>query len=87
MLYNGECCQTFRGISSNIPGNVAKPSGECYQAVHECRRPKCPQVLRGVLPNIPGNAAKHFGERPQAFWRISVLLKEMGAQGQSNYYY
>ena len=28
MLYSGECRQTFRGVSSNIPGNVAKDSGE-----------------------------------------------------------
>ena len=31
MLYSGECCQTFQGMSSNIPGNVAKHSGEYYQ--------------------------------------------------------
>ena len=24
-----QCCQTFRGISPNIPGNAAKHSGEC----------------------------------------------------------
>ena len=29
MLYSGECRQTFRGMSSNIPGNIAKHSGEC----------------------------------------------------------
>ena len=30
MLYSGEC-QIFRGISPNIPGNIAKYSGECRQ--------------------------------------------------------
>ena len=39
MLYSGECRQTFRGMSSNIPGNVAKHSGEC------------PQTFRGMSPN------------------------------------
>ena len=29
MLYSGECRQTFRGMSPNIPGNVLKRSGEC----------------------------------------------------------
>ena len=28
MLYSGECRQTFRGMSSNILGNVPKHSGE-----------------------------------------------------------
>ena len=30
MLYSGECRQTFVGMSPNIPGNVAKHSGECH---------------------------------------------------------
>ena len=29
MLYFKEFCATFRGMSPNIPGNVAKHSGEC----------------------------------------------------------
>ena len=40
MLYFGECRQTFRGISSNILGNVVKHSGECRQ------------IFRGMSPNI-----------------------------------
>ena len=56
MLYSGECRQTFRGMSSNIPGNVLKLAGEC------------PQTFRGMLPNISGNVAKHSGEFPQTFW-------------------
>ena len=55
MLYSGECRQTFRWMSSNILGNVAKHSGECRQ------------TFRGMLPNIPGNAAKHSGECCQTF--------------------
>ena len=31
MLRFGECCQTFRGVSSKIPGNVAKHCVECLQ--------------------------------------------------------
>ena len=33
MLYSGECSQTFRGMTSNIPGNVAKHSGECPRKI------------------------------------------------------
>ena len=58
MLYSGECCQTFRGMSSNIPGNVLKHSEEC------------PQTFRGTSPNIPGNAVKHFREYSQTIQRI-----------------
>ena len=85
--HSGEYPQIFRGMLLNIPWNVPKPSGECWQTVQKCRRPECPQVFMGVLSNIPRNAAKHFGDCPQAFWRMSVLLTEMGAQAQSNYYY
>ena len=60
--HSGECPQTFRGMSSNIPGmssnilgNVAKYSGEC------------PQTFRGMSQNIPGNVFKHSGECPQTF--------------------
>ena len=50
MLYSGECPETFRGMSPNIPGNVLKHSGEC------------PQTFRGMSPNILGNVVKIFGE-------------------------
>ena len=53
MLYSGECRQTFRGMSPNIRGNIAKYSGEC------------PQTFRGMLPNISGNVLKHSGEYHQ----------------------
>ena len=66
MLYSGECRQIFRGMfsnipgmSSNIPGNVAKHSGECHQ------------IFRGMSPNIPGNVAKYSGECHQKFWGTS----------------
>ena len=55
MLYPGECRQIFRGMSSNIPGNVLKHSGECLQR------------FRGISSNIPGNVSKHFGECRQTF--------------------
>ena len=48
MLHSGECRQTFRGMSSNISGNVAKHSGECRQ------------IFRGISSNIPGNVANFW---------------------------
>ena len=48
MLYSGECPQTFRGMSPNIPGNVTKHSGECRQ------------IFPGMSSNIPGNVTKHL---------------------------
>ena len=48
MLYSGECRQTFRGMSSNIPGNVPKHSGECRQ------------IFRGTAQNIPGIILQTF---------------------------
>ena len=45
----------FRGISPNIPGNIAKHSGECSQ------------TFWGMSPNIPGNIAEHSGECPIYF--------------------
>ena len=50
MLYSGECHQTFRGMSPNIPGNVVKHTGECHQ------------TFREMSSNIPWNAAKHYRE-------------------------
>ena len=50
MLYSGECCQTFRGMSPNIPENVAKHTGKCHQ------------IFRGMSPNIPGDVAKYSVE-------------------------
>ena len=63
MLYSKECRQTIRGmslktpgnVSSNIPGNIGKHSGEC------------PQLFRGMSSNIPGNVAEHSGECPVNF--------------------
>ena len=46
MLYSRECHQTFRGMSPNIPENVAKHSGECRKK------------FRGMSSNIPGNVLK-----------------------------
>ena len=55
MLYSGECPQTFRGMSPNIPGNVLKHSGE-YR-----------QTFRGMSSKIPGNVANDSGECPIYF--------------------
>ena len=62
MLYPGECCYTFRGMSSNIKGNIAKHYGECRQ------------IFRGISSNIPGNVAKHSGECDQTFWGMSSRI-------------
>ena len=55
MLYSGQCHETFRGMSLNILGNVAKHSRE-YR-----------QTFWGMLLNILGNATKHSGECRQTF--------------------
>ena len=65
MLYSRECRQTFRGTTSNIPGNVAKHSRECPETFREL-----PQTFRRMLPNIPGNVLKHSGECRQIFRRM-----------------
>ena len=65
-LYSGECRQTFRGMSPNIPGNVGKHSGECRQTF----RAMSPNI-RGMSPNILGNVAKYSGEFRQKFQGMS----------------
>ena len=59
MLYSGECPQTFRRMSRNIPRDVLKHSGECRQ------------IFRGMSSNIPGNVTKHSGESTQTFRGMS----------------
>ena len=84
MLYSGECRQTFRGMSSNIPGNVIKHSGECRQTfrgmysnipgnVFQHSR-EYRQKFLGMLLNIPGNFAKHSGEYLPTFRGISSKI-------------
>ena len=46
----GECCQTFRGMSSSMCGNVAKYSG------------KCDQSFWRVPSDIPGNVCVTQGD-------------------------
>ena len=94
----GECRQTFLGMSSqtfrgtllDIPGNVAKYSGEYSQTsnIYENitkHSAECPKIFRGMLPNIPGNTAKHSREYPQTFRGMSVLIKAMRRQSQSKH--
>ena len=64
MLYSGECPQTFRGMSPNIPGNIAKHSGE-YR-----------QIFRGMSPNILGNVTQYSGDRRKKFWGMSPNIPE-----------
>ena len=70
MLYSGECGQTFRGMLQNIPGNVAKHSGECPQIFRECG-----QTFRGMSSNIPGNVAKYSGECRKTFRGMSPNIQ------------
>ena len=77
MLYSGEYRQTFRGMSSNIPGNVAKYSGECWQIFRGMSSNipgnvakysmECRQTFRGMSPNIPWDVTKNYGEYHQRF--------------------
>ena len=62
MLYSGECCQTFRGMLLNIPGNVLKHSGECCQ------------TFLGMSSNIPGNDGKYSGACHKTFQGISPVI-------------
>ena len=57
MLYSAECRQIFRGMSSNIPGNVAKHSWECLKDSGECR-----QIFREMALNIPESVLRHSEE-------------------------
>ena len=57
----------FRGMSPNVPGNVAKHSGECHK------------TFRGMSPNIPGNVIKNSGERRQTF---QGMLPIFGVKGR-----
>ena len=75
---SGECRQIFRGMSSNVPGNVFKYFVDVFKYSG-----KCPQTFRGMSKNIPGNVAKYFKEFRQTLRGMSVLLKEMRMQGQS----
>ena len=60
--HSGVCCQTFRGMSSNIPGNVAKHPGVCCQ------------TFRGMSPKISRNVLKHSGECCQTFRGTSSIF-------------
>ena len=81
MFYSGECRQTFRVMSSNIPGNVAKHSREYCQTFRVMssnilgnvakHSGECRQVFRGISPNIPGNDAKYSGECRKIFRGMS----------------
>ena len=84
MLYSGECHQTFRGMSSDIPGNVIKHSGECHKKFRGMSpnipenfakySGECRQTFRGMSSNIPGNVIKKSGECPQTFRGILPIF-------------
>ena len=81
MLYSGECRQTFWGVSSNIPVNVAKHSVECRQIFRGIswkvsgnvlkHSGECSETFRGMFWNIPENVSKHSGKCSQTFRRMS----------------
>ena len=68
--HSREYPQRFRGVSSNLSGNVGKYSGECCQTF----RGMSPK-FRGKSPNVPGNIFKHSGECPQTFLGMSSNFK------------
>ena len=53
-LNSEECRQSFRGMSSNIPGRLLNISSNVANHSGECR-----QTLRRISPNILGNVTKH----------------------------
>ena len=71
----------FRGMSANIPGNVAKYSGNVAKHSREYR-----QTFRGMSSNIPGNVLKHFGECRQTFWRMSPSISVNIAKHSGEYH-
>ena len=70
-------------MSPNIPGNVARNSGECPQTfwgmllniLGNVLKHSAEGTFQGISPDIPGNVAKHFRECPQTFRGMSVSLK------------
>ena len=60
--HSRECPQTFRGMSSNIPGMSEKIPRNVAKNFEEC-----PQTFQGMSPNIPGNVVKHFRESGKTF--------------------
>ena len=82
----GGCPQTSRGMSSNIPGIVAKHSVECPQTFQGMlpnilenvakHSGECCQTFRGMSPNILGNIAKHSVECPQTYRGMSSNIPE-----------
>ena len=59
----------FRGMSSNIPGNIAKHSQKCPPAFWEMFSNIMGNVAKhwGIFWNIPGNVLKHSRECSQTF--------------------
>ena len=78
MLYSGECRQIFRGMFSNIPGNVLNIPGNVTK-----RSGECPQIFRGMSQNIPGNVAKLLSLISECFTVHCVLI----SSNQSEYLY
>ena len=66
MLYSGECRQTFRGTSPNVPGNVLKHSGEC------------PQTIQIILENNLWHVVKHPVESMKAFGWMYIIALDTG---------
>ena len=65
----GECPQTFRGMSPNIPGNVAKHSGNALKYSGEFH-----QTFRGMSQNIRENVAKLLSLISECFTVHYVLI-------------
>ena len=62
---------SFRGMSSNILGKVAKHSGNVAKYSRECRK-----TFWEMSPNFLGNVVKHSKGCRKTFWGMSSYIAE-----------
>ena len=75
----GECRQTFRGMSPNIPGNVYQTFREMSSIIPgnvAKHSGECREIFRGMSSNILGNIIKHSGECHQTFRIMSLNIPQ-----------
>ena len=72
MLYSGECRQIFRGMSSDISGNVAKHF-RGYVLKHSGEF--C-QTFRGILPVFVVKEDNYWAESHKESCQTSALLRK-----------
>ena len=75
----GECRQTFRGMSPNIPGNVYQTFREMSSIIPgnvAKHSGECREIFRGMSSNILGNIIKHSGECHHTFRVMSLNIPQ-----------